>query len=219
MGHAPTNLCPDGGCQTDSCSDPDPAGGPVMCNHIQQPVTGFYQGTLDSMSSYIASSGWCLASVPDPGSVVAPWQDNADGTVVTDRTLDYAMGYHFTPQVAGQVVELGGFFQGTKIVRLFDKATGAKLAQTTVSGANNWAYSAITPVSVQAGTTYTVAVYVAGSGGSYRNGITPLPRVFGDIRIEGTTYVATGAVADARPTNTVTTRMYGQADIKFQPAQ
>lgn len=70
-------------------------------------------------------------------------------------------------------------------------------------------------MNVQAGTAYTVAVYLAGSGGSYRNGVKTFPQTYGSIRIDGTTYASTAGNPNARPTNSVTTRMYGQADIKF----
>ncbi|MCP4248892.1 MAG: DUF4082 domain-containing protein, partial [bacterium] len=218
-GQVPT-LCPDVDCGADTCPDqaPNPFGGPVMCGHIQEPTTHLHQPSIDTMTSY-ADTVSCLASVPGGGPVVAPWQDNANGTQRTNINWNYAMGYHFTPQVPGQVVELGGLFNGTKIVGLYNKATGALLAQATVSAANDWAYAPITPVTVQVGTTYTVAVYLAGTGGSYRYSITTLPQVYGPVRIEGTTYASTASNPTARPTNTVTTYMYGQADVKFAPVQ
>jgi len=129
------------------------------------------------------------------------------------------MGYHFTPQVNGQVTALGGYFNGTKTVKLFNKATGTLLASASVTGANVWAYTSITPITVMAGTTYTVAVYLAGSGGSYRYSLSPtFPRTFGDIRIEGSTYVSTATSQISVPTNIIATTMYGQADIQFVPA-
>ena len=134
---------------------------------------------------------------------------------------NYAMGYHFTPLVNGQITHLGGYFNGTKVVKLFNKATGAQLASVTVTSANGWSYSAISPVvNVSAGTTYTVAVYLAGSGGSYRSPLSStLPRTFGNIRIKGSTYTDTSSNSNARPTDTVTSVMYGQADIGFVPKQ
>lgn len=127
------------------------------------------------------------------------------------------MGYHFTPLVDGNVHELGGYFNGTKTVRLFEKGTGALLAEVNVTAANSWGYSPIQPVPVLAEKTYTVAVYLAGSGGSYRSGVIPFPQSYGDVRIEGSTYVFTGSDPAARPINQVTTTMYGQADVKFAP--
>ncbi len=147
----------------------------------------------------------------------APWQENANGTLSTNIGWNYAMGYHFAPLVDGEIHELGGFFNGTKTVRLFEKSTGALLAEAQVTAANSWGYSSIKPIPVLAENTYTVAVYLAGSGASFHSGIDPLPQVYGDIRIEGSTYAYTGSDPVARPTNLVTTTMYGQADIKFAP--
>ena len=208
-------LCPDVDCQADTCGDPNPAGGPVMCGHIQQPTTGFYHVTLDDIADFVATTS-CMT--PIQTSAVTPWQSNANGTQSVNIGWNYALGYHFTPQVNGTVTELGGLFNGTKVVRLFNKATGALLAQANVTSANNWAYTPINGVSVQAGTTYTVAAYLAGSGGSYRSGVNSFPQVYGPIRIEGTTWAHTGAYPDARPTNTYALAMYGQADIKFVPS-
>jgi len=149
-------------------------------------------------------------------SLQTPWQTNAYGTLSTNIAYNYAMGYHFTPLVNGQVTGVGGYFNGTKTVKLFNKTTGTLLASATVTAANTWAYTPITPVNVTAGTTYTIAVYLAGSGGSSRSSLSPvLPRTFGDIRIEGSTYALTSTTPTAVPTNTITTTMYGQADIQF----
>ena len=147
---------------------------------------------------------------------VHPWRDNATGNERTKIGWNYAMGYHFTPQRDGLIHALGGFFDGTKTVRLFDKGTGALLAEVSVAAANDWTYTSVAqPVPVAAGTTYTVAVYLAGSGASYRYGITRFPQTYGDVRIEASTYASTGSVADARPTNSIPYAMYGQADFAF----
>ena len=149
-----------------------------------------------------------------------PWRENVNGTQFTNVAWNYAMGYHFTPNTNGFVTQLGGFFNGTKTVRLFDRQTGAVLAQATVTAANSWGYTSIPAVAVQAGRSYTVAVYLAGSGGSYRSGVQALPRTYGNIRIDGSTYISTaGTAASARPTNVIPTTMYGQADIRFSRYQ
>lgn len=202
-------------CNVDTCPDPNPAGGPVMCGSIQQPVTGF-GSSVTQMSNYINGAGASCLSPVAVSSATYPWQNNANGSQGLNANWHYAMGYHFTPQVNGQITELGGLFNGTKIVKLFN-STGTVLAQTTVSGNNTWNYSSITPVNVQAGATYTVAVYLAGSGGSWRLSIDTLPRTYGDIRIEGSTFINTGGDPNARPTNSVGSRMYGQADVRFVP--
>jgi subtilisin family serine protease len=148
-----------------------------------------------------------------------PWEEVEDGSLYTNIAWNYAMGYHFTPLVDGTIETLGAFANGTKTVKLFEKDSGALLATTTVTGNNDWAFSSIGLVDVFAGTTYTVAVYLEGSGASYRylTGDSRLPRETGGIVIEGTTYASTSSNPDARPTNTLTTRMYGMADIGFVP--
>ena len=156
-------------------------------------------------------------AVPNISITVTPWQDNANGTLRTDINWNYALGYHFTPQIDGTVTGLGGLFSGTKYVRLFNKHTGELLAETEVTAVNDWAYESIVAVPVETGTTYTVAVYLAGSGGSYYYGNTPFPQTYGDIIIEGTTYAWTGVNPLARPTVTWTNYMLGQADIIFSP--
>ncbi|RMG94719.1 MAG: tandem-95 repeat protein [Chloroflexi bacterium] len=147
-----------------------------------------------------------------------PWASNTLGTVVTGQAWTYAMGYHFVPQIDGQVTGLGGSFAGRKLVKLFDATSGAVLAQTYVTSADTFSYQAIAPVNVVAGKKYTVAVYLAGSGGSYRYGLT-FPKTYGNIQITGGTYVYTAAGnTTARPTNTITSYIYGQPDIRFVPA-
>ncbi len=147
------------------------------------------------------------------------WHDNALGPVYINRAWEHALGYHFTPQVNGIIDQLGGYFNGTKLVKLFNKSSGALLGQTTVSASNNWAYNTITPVSVQAGVEYTVAVYMAGSGASYRYfGAGYFPKTFDDIQINGTTWISTSSNPAAIPTLTNTEYMHGQADIRFTPS-
>ena len=152
-------------------------------------------------------------------SEISPWKDNCTGNLVTDINWNYAMGYNFTPLVDGVVTKLGGFFNGTRTVRLFDYFTGELLSEVIVTANNDWAYEEIDPVSVQEGNTYTVAVYLNGSGGSYRWGIDRFPQEYQHIRIEGTTYAYTGFDPDARPTYTFPYYMFGQADIGFVPAE
>lgn len=147
-----------------------------------------------------------------------PWQQLASGTLRTNVNWNYAMGYHFTPLLDGQINALGGYFNGTKTVRLFERNTGTLLAETQATAANTWGYGSIDPVLVSAGTSYSVVVYLAGSGGSYRYGAGSMPQYVADIQIEGTTWTHTGSNPDARPTNNYTYGyMFGQADIAFVP--
>ncbi len=163
---------------------------------------------------------WTLHGQTPGGTEQAqtPWRDNAADAVVTGIAWNYAMGYHFSPQADGKVTALGGLFEGTKVVRLFDRNSGAQLAETTVTSSNDWAYTGLDqPVPVTAGGQYTVAVYLAGSGGAYQRLTQALPQVYGDIRIEGSTYAYTGSNPNERPAGSVTGIMYGVADIEFVP--
>ncbi len=143
-----------------------------------------------------------------------PWGSNMGVPTSTNIGWNYAMGYHFTPQVDGVVTQLGGYFNGTKTVKLWDKVSGTELAQAQVTSANSWSYTSITPVPVQAGVTYTVAAYMAGSGASYKSGGATGSPTFGNIKIESGAYASTSSNPNAIPTNNPTS-IYGQADICF----
>jgi hypothetical protein len=100
-------------------------------------------------------------------------------------------------------------------VKLFQGST--LLASASVAASNAWAYKDITPVNLSKGVSYTVAVYLAGSGGSQRTSVASLPRTYGSLRIDAATRVSTALNSSAIPTaNSSTTTMYGQADLKFQ---
>ncbi len=161
-------------------------------------------------------SGSC-ASAPSSSH---PWQDNATGSQVTGIPWNYALGYHFTPLVNGTIDQLGGLFNGTKQIKLFNKTTGQLLAQVTVSAANNWNYANISPINVQANQSYTVAVYMAGAGASYKYSSYPLfPMIVdGNFKIDSSTFADTGSQANSIPTNNAHSHyMFGQADVRFNP--
>jgi hypothetical protein len=149
------------------------------------------------------------------------WQENVSGFLGNGPyAWNYAMGFHFTPNRDGEIIELGGYFYGTKTVKLFERATGTLLAQTTATAdaaTGTWGYGSIAPVAVTAGTDYTVAVYLAGSGGTYRRPSPYFPQTFGDVTIRGTTWTHTGSDPDRIPTNNYAYYMFGQADVTFVP--
>ena len=162
----------------------------------------------EDIQSYVINVGLTLPQ--------SPWKDNENGNLTLNQNWNYTMGYHFTPQSDGEIVRLGGYFDGTKTVKLWDKTTGTLLAETNVTSAYSWSYVSITPVTVYSGSNYTVAVFLNNSGGSYRSSITSLPETYGDITIDYCTY----ATGDVRPTgNSASTTMYGQVDILFFPSQ
>jgi hypothetical protein len=195
--------------------------GATLIDHTFSWTTSLTQaGTYEVM--FTVSDGMLEDSQTITISVIdvqTPRQTHAYGTLKTDRRGHFAMGYHFLPVVNGQVTHLGGYFNGTKLVKLFNWATGELLASATVTTANTWSYTTIVPVDVTAGTIYTVAVYLEGTGGSMRFPLNPpLPQTFGEVQILGFTYVSTRLDPDARPTNRVARAMGGQADIGFIPS-
>ncbi len=146
-------------------------------------------------------------------SIQYPWQDNENGTEVNDIGWNYNMGYRFTVNSDGKITKLGGHFQGTKTVRLYDYDTGFVLASADVTSNNNWQYTEITPIIAHKGDVFVVAVFLEGSGGSYRHSISTLPQTYNDITIQCSSYLYNST---AMPLITITATMYGQADIEFE---
>ena len=167
-------------------------------------------------SAWTDPVAWQVDAIAPQDGVAHPWGDHAVGSepLFVGIAMDYAMGYHFRPDVDGRVTQLGGLFDGVKTVRLFDRASRALLAEARVAGTNDWRYAAIEPVVVESGREYTVAVYLENDGGSYY-AEPVLPVRNDDVTILGSTYVSTAGEPDAIPVNRVLEPMYGQADIGF----
>ncbi len=142
-----------------------------------------------------------------------PWQGAGNNKIRYGVAWNYTAGYHFTPLQDGRVTQLGGLFEGAKTVRLWNKNTGNLLAQAEVDSKNEWIYADVTPVAVKADETYTVAVYIDGTGGSHAYDIAAFPRTCGDVRIEGSTF----SYGRSRPVTVVAHQMYGQVDVNFVP--
>jgi hypothetical protein len=138
-----------------------------------------------------------------------------DGTLYTDMPGDYTAGYAFTPNKNLTVTHLGGLFNGTRNVYLYNRSTGAVLASASVPSANSWIYTRITPITLTAGTSYTVAVYLAGTGGSYRGGMTSMPSVVADATIEGSCSRPASTAEPCAYTGLISGNNYGMADIKY----
>tara|TARA_B100001564_G_scaffold78298_1_gene62699 strand:+ start:155 stop:715 length:561 start_codon:yes stop_codon:yes gene_type:complete len=134
------------------------------------------------------------------------------------NSWNYMMGYAFTPQVNGTVTQLGGYFNGAKTVRLWQRSNGNFLGSVSVSSNNNWSYENLSSsVSVNAGTEYVVAVYING-GGAYQYSWGG-PHTYGNV-IVNTTLWKLGYNSDTYPTwnrELYTNQMYGIADITFVP--
>ena len=148
---------------------------------------------------------------------VAPLQSCESGSLHNDVTWNYTMGYQFTPTVNGQITKLGGFFDGTRTVKLYDSNYNV-LASASVTSANNWSYTAITPVSVSSGLVYYVVIDFAGGLGSYWSSLTnAYPFTCNNITIQTTVYQNPSGTFNASHL-TDPSLMYGLADIEFTTA-
>lgn len=157
----------------------------------------------------------CAATGGNPG---APLYPPTDGTLATDIAWASNMGYGFTPNKTITVTSLGGFFNGTRTVSLYDRTSGAVLASASVTASNSWAYVPITPVTLLKLTSYSVAVYLPGSGGASRTGMTSLPSVLADATIDGSCYRAASTAEPCAASGLLSGTNYGMADLKYLPA-
>ena len=146
-----------------------------------------------------------------------PWGSNAGSPTGSNNGWNYMMGYKFTPQTSGKVTKLGGYFNGTKTLRLWRVSSGELIGKVSVSDPNNsWAYADITDVAVTSDVQYYVAVAVASSGGAYKSGRS-YPTTYGNIRIDKCSYKS-GYNSDTYPSSfngEPTNYNYGMADITF----
>ena len=147
-----------------------------------------------------------------------PWGSNAGSGIANDVAWIYMMGYKFTPQANGRVTKLGGYFNGTRTLRLWRVSSGELIGKVSVTDPNNsWAYADITPVAVTSGVQYLVCVALTGSGGAYKSG-TNYPTTYGNIRIDKTVWKSSYN-SDTYPSSISSSTIYnyGMADITFVP--
>ena len=137
----------------------------------------------------------------------------------TNSAWHYTLGYRFTPQVNGTITQLGGYFIGTRTVRLWQRSNQSFLGSVSVTSNNDWSYTDLaSSISVNSGTEYIVAVTMTGSGGAYLynwNG----PHTYGNILVSYTCWKKNHN-SDSYPywqNETYTNHMYGMADITFIP--
>ena len=161
------------------------------------------------------------ASVDKPAE--NPLQSSGVPLYAHNQSYSYLMGYRFTPQVNGKITQLGGYFDGTKTVYLWQRSNGSFLGSASISDPNNnWVYADITTVAVTAGTEYVVAVAVNNSGGSRNNfSGNNLPNTYGNITINYSCYVFGWSISTTYPSSwTSEIRVdwnWGRADITFVP--
>src|SRR5436305_352677 len=149
------------------------------------------------------------------GGVGGPLYQPTDGTLFTEVSGDFAAGYAFTPNKSLTVTALGGLFNGTKTVYLYNRSTGAALASAAVTSSyGGWAYTPITPVMLTAGTPYSVAVYVAGVG-AYRSGLSSMPSALADTSVDGTCYRPANSGEPCAYSGLIAGNDYGMADLQY----
>jgi len=149
-----------------------------------------------------------------PGVSETPWKTNAHGDLTINLNWDITAGYKFIPQVSGQVTKLGGNFNGTKKVSLYDTVDSRIIAEADVTSSDNWVYTSITPVNLMAGRTYLVGADIAGSGGSRRTNIS-LPATYGNITIQQSCFSESPATFPLNTCRAGWDSMLGQVDIEF----
>ena len=149
------------------------------------------------------------------GAAGAPMYQPVDGGLGTNIAWNYNMGYGFTPNKTLVVTHLGGFFNGTKTVYLYNRSTGAVLASATVTAANGWAYAPISPLTLDRDIPYSIAVNLAGSGAAYRYSLASMPSVLADATINGSCYVPASTAEPCTFSGLVAGANYGMADFKY----
>ncbi len=143
-----------------------------------------------------------------------PLQNTGISTPDCITSFDYNMGYKFTPNVNGDVTQLGlRADSGTRTVRLYDSLGNVLAsASVTANGASNWVYASISPVFLKSGSVYYVAQESGTNHYCYLSYTTPVTQ--GDITINSSWYSASSG---GPPGTTDTGYMWGYADITFNP--
>ena len=152
-----------------------------------------------------------------------PWKTTVgNGTSMSNLNWPgYMTGYEFTPLSDGEITQLGGFFNGTKKVYLFN-SSNVQLAVASATDNNSWGYVTIDPVAVTQGERYTVAVatgwggasmYIGQPGFGFGPAFPTFPHVVDDIRIERAVF----GFGSSRPTWEIFGQMWGQPDLVFVP--
>lgn len=164
---------------------------------------------VESNESNNSSQAAIVSTLP---ACETPWQTSSPSTPIPNAiTGRWEMGYNFTPETDGFVTALGGFFNGTKVVSLFEVGVAEPLATVDVTSNNSWGYTEIEPIFVELTRQYSVVVYLDGEGGSVVTNVN-LPMSSGGVSIDSTTFAYEGY-----PPTTETIIMFGQADIMFTP--
>ena len=210
-------------CTTESCVN-------KICSHVAVPASCPDAGTA-SCGEVISSSNGCGScsgtgilcdtgkTCVDGGCVDVPsteyvWQENG-GTYVGPNPWNYVMGYKFIPEDDKYVTELCRYSNGNKVVYIYDEnyqiLDGVSISSTSAE----WACEELgSPLLINSGDTYYVAVILDGSNGYYQSGLS-LPKTYNGIEIIESIYKSGTTLSSPFKT---TSNMYGLADIGVMDA-
>jgi len=173
--------------------------------------------SIQRMSKWLAAAVLAVTStLSSAAQLETPWQELSGGWLQTNLNWPgYNTGYDFTVNAPGYIVKLGGLFNGTKKVRLYN-AQGQILAQASVTDSNHWGYADIQPVLLQPNQTYTVAIETGWGGSSmyYGMGYPMLPATNGSGHV--TIKQSVFGFGTSKPGIALWGQMWGQADVGFQ---
>ena len=155
-----------------------------------------------------------------------PYGDSVEGALAyggqaNGISWNYSMGYYFSPDSDGTVTGLGGRFEGTCKVCIFERDTRNLVVAAMVEGGPEGRYENIDSVRLEADKEYIVAVYLNGAEGSYAYNPSSgsFPQSVNGVTILGGAYAWTGSNKLAVPQNNpITSVIYGRPDIRFVPA-
>jgi hypothetical protein len=139
----------------------------------------------------------------------------------TNNSGNWGRGWRFTANASDiNVVELGAWAPtvGTTYdLVLWDTLTSSAIASTSITAADNWVYSAVSPVTLINGRDYIVELYNAEGPSQYYyyNGVGPGPwEPTGDISYVNMTFCNDCNSGDL-PTDILTDYQYGVPDIGY----
>lgn len=119
------------------------------------------------------------------------------------------MGFEFKPLKTGYIMEIGGYFNGTKIIKLFDSSGGTTLIEVSLSSNNNWQYISINPFKIIKDEIYRIGVILSGSGGSSRSLNTPF--ISNNVQVLRSVYKSSATNLES-PSSSLST-FYGMVDF------
>ncbi|KKR87952.1 MAG: Tfp pilus assembly protein, major pilin PilA [Candidatus Curtissbacteria bacterium GW2011_GWA1_41_11] len=202
---------------------------PGLKDYLQKPIKDPIQTSLPIFLAFGNFFQYVFDNLTKPSEVFAavtehPLQDKGlSAANVSFNLVDWNMGYKFTPNVNGQITQLGlRCNSGSRPVKLYDSTGTTILASknVTAAGTSTWVYEPITPYPVTAGTSYIVAVRSkdVNTGLALNYCLNSLTTSYtqGNVTVNSSNYKAASDDMISSPTDTAT--IYGEADVGFEPS-